>query len=175
MEKTPAPPAAPATQPDATRRRSRADGWTKQRQQNFLKSLALTGSVQRAAKAVGMSASSAYRLRLHPDAARFRYAWSCALVACASALRQIAFDRAINGTLEDVIQNGACVGTRIVHNDRLLMFLLREYGNQDANSVQGNLASSLGGLVDIDDPEAQTEAEAQSARFNNAGMSGELV
>ena len=42
---------------------TRHDGWTLERQVDFLEALAATGSVPRAAVAVGMSASGACRAR----------------------------------------------------------------------------------------------------------------
>ncbi|HYG47975.1 MAG TPA: hypothetical protein VD846_08535 [Allosphingosinicella sp.] len=44
----------------------RSDGWTPARQLAFILRLALLGGVAAAAKAVGMSRESAYRLRGHP-------------------------------------------------------------------------------------------------------------
>ena len=55
--------------------RTRADGWTEVRQCAFLVQLYLTGSATAAAKAVGMSRASAYRLRERPGAESFAYAW----------------------------------------------------------------------------------------------------
>ncbi len=140
-------------------RRVRRDGWTRQRQLTFLNSLALTGSVQRSALLAGMSPSSAYRLRLHPDAAAFRHAWTCALRACATLLRQVALDRAINGTLQDVIYQGSVIGTRVVHNDRLLMYMLREHGGMDSSGPQQHLVDSFQRLESIDDPDAEPPFE----------------
>ena len=51
--------------------RARHDGWTKVRQQGFILRLALGGCVTLAAKAVGKTRKSAYRLRERADAASF--------------------------------------------------------------------------------------------------------
>jgi hypothetical protein len=55
-------------------RRIRHDGWTPKRQLDFLAALARSRSVTKAARAVGMSRESAYRLRarLGPRARRSR-------------------------------------------------------------------------------------------------------
>ena len=45
------------------RRIPRTDGWTEEKQRRFIETLADTGLVNVAAKAVGMSRESAYRLR----------------------------------------------------------------------------------------------------------------
>ena len=59
--------------------RTRRDGWTVQRQADFLGMLAETGSVLGACEAVGMSRKSAYRLRSLPGAESFAAAWDAAL------------------------------------------------------------------------------------------------
>src|SRR5688572_13797612 len=56
-------------------RRSRRDGWSEVRQCAFLAQLYVTGSVTAAARAVGMSRASAYRLRVRPGADSFAFAW----------------------------------------------------------------------------------------------------
>lgn len=59
--------------------RPRGDGWTAERQAQFIGMLAQTGSVVAAAQAVGMGRESAYRLRRRPGAAGFAAAWDAAL------------------------------------------------------------------------------------------------
>ena len=59
--------------------RTRRDGWTVDRQADFLGLLAETGSVIGACEAVGMSRKSAYRLRSLPGAESFAAAWDAAL------------------------------------------------------------------------------------------------
>jgi hypothetical protein len=55
--------------------RSRRDGWTEVRQCAFLAQLYATGSVSAAARVVGMSRASAYRLRERAGAESFAFAW----------------------------------------------------------------------------------------------------
>ena len=55
--------------------RARADGWTEDRQARFIGILAETGSVAAAARAVGLSEMSAYRLRRRAGAGSFAHAW----------------------------------------------------------------------------------------------------
>jgi hypothetical protein len=110
------------------RRKPRKDGWTPQRQQEFIGALAATGSVERAAMEVQMSPSSAFRLRRSPGAEQFSAAWDVALQHAARVLLDTAFERAFNGSTEPVFdRDGNRVGTRHRQNDRLLMFLLRAY------------------------------------------------
>lgn len=60
---------------------SRRDGWTPQRQADFLGHLGETGSVSAACARVGMSRNSAYKLRRKPQAESFAAAWDAALGA----------------------------------------------------------------------------------------------
>lgn len=60
--------------------RSRRDGWTVERQGNFIGYLAETGCVADAARRVGMSRMAAWRLRRRPGAESLARAWD-AIVA----------------------------------------------------------------------------------------------
>lgn len=78
-------------------RRARADGWTPEVQQRFIEALARTGMVERACEEVGMSVSSAYRLRNAPGGEGFARAWAAVLARAADRLLDIAFEQAIEG------------------------------------------------------------------------------
>jgi hypothetical protein len=109
-------------------RKPRKDGWTPQRQLDFIRALADMGCVEQAAREVGMSVTSCYRLRNSPGAESFAAAWDTALAHAARKLVDLAFDRAIHGSDEPVFdKQGRRVGRRMRQNDRLLMFLLRPY------------------------------------------------
>ncbi len=109
-------------------RRPRKDGWTPQRQTEFIAALADCGVVEQAASAVNMSPKSCYRLRRAPGAGNFAAAWDAAIQQASKRLLDVAFDRAINGSDEPVFdKDGHRVGRRMKTNDRLLMFLLRAY------------------------------------------------
>lgn len=118
------------------RRKSRADGWSDSKQRDFIEALADSGSVAEAARAVGMSASSAYRLRRSPGGEAFARAWDAAVAQAVGMLVDVAFDRAINGTVEPVLDaEGRRIGSRHRPGDRMLMFLLAahypdRYGKQ---------------------------------------------
>ena len=107
------------------RKTARHDGWTAERQRDFIEQLADLGSVRAAGNAVSMTPESAYQLRRHPNAQEFRKAWEAALKLGVQRLEDIALDRALNGVEVPVYSYGKLVGTRRVYNDRLLMFLLR--------------------------------------------------
>jgi hypothetical protein len=59
--------------------KARHDGWTEARQRRFIDVLAATKSLTRACQAVGMSRTSAYKLRDRPGARQFRLAWDAVL------------------------------------------------------------------------------------------------
>lgn len=121
--------------PDFTpvpRRNNRHDGWTPERQRAFIEALADSGSVTRAAAMVNMAQANCYTLRRAPGAESFRAAWDAALDYGVLRLKDIAFERAIEGQLVPVFVAGKLMGFRRKRNDALLMFCLRHYG-QDAN------------------------------------------
>jgi|TARA_R100000501_G_scaffold14680_4_gene26673 hypothetical protein len=103
--------------------RDRHDGWTAVRQARFLNFLAESGVVSEACKAVGLSTTSAYRLRARN--ANFARSWDQALDRATVELEAIAFERAINGTEETVWSHGKAVGTRRRYSDGLLKTLLQ--------------------------------------------------
>ena len=112
-------------------RKYRHDGWTPERQKAFIGALADTGSVSRAAAMVNMAQTNCYTLRRAPGAEGFRRAWEAALDFGVARLKDVAFERAIDGYLVPVFVGGKLLGFRRKHNDALLMFCLRHYG-QDA-------------------------------------------
>jgi hypothetical protein len=107
----------------ARARRTRHDGWTLERQKNFIETLAATASVVNACRYVGMSRQSADKL--YNRSPQFRAAWHEATKASVHVLVDTAFDRAVNGTQEQVWHDGRMVGFKEKHHDRLLMYLLR--------------------------------------------------
>ena len=158
--------------PPKISRRIRVDGWTLPRQRLFIKVLAVTGSVEQAADNAGMSSSSAYRLRLHPDMTAFRSAWKAAMGACATTLRETAFDRAINGVMKPVYDNGMIVGREPVLNDRLLMFLLRHYDKEGQRSPEQVMIDTFDRLVEADDPDPEIVIAPRETAENTSDASG---
>ncbi|MET0371818.1 MAG: LysR family transcriptional regulator [Sphingobium sp.] len=77
------PPPPPARAPHTPAPRPQ---WTPTRQIAFLTALLETGSVARAARAAGMSRSSAHRLRLRLAGTRFDHSWDEALALYARRL-----------------------------------------------------------------------------------------
>ena len=110
---------------DAVPLRERHDGWTPERQADFIAALAETGCVNMAAKAVGKSTQTAYRLRRSFDAQSFRQAWDAALDYAIRRLSDAAYSRAIHGVAIPHFYKGELVGEHRRYNDRLAMFLMQ--------------------------------------------------
>jgi hypothetical protein len=102
--------------------RKRLAGWSAERQKLFLTVLAETGQVHLAAAAARLSARSAQALRVRSPA--FNAGWRMAEQLAVGRLSPIAFDRSINGRIEQVYQGGELVAERRVPSDKLLMWLL---------------------------------------------------
>ena len=116
----PAPPAGVVPfKPEPSRK---AGGWNALRQRLFIEALAETGSVHAAARSAGLSARSAYSLRVRSPA--FASAWNTAQQLAVGRLSALAFDRAINGRIEQVYHQGELVGERQIPSEKLLMWLL---------------------------------------------------
>lgn len=103
---------------------ARHDGWTPARQRAFIEGLADTGSVESAARGVGMSARSAYRLRGRADARAFDAAWNAALERAMRRLLPAAIERALNGSVRQRWYHGEMIAEERVYSDRLLIWLL---------------------------------------------------
>jgi hypothetical protein len=113
-------------------RRVRHDGWTPAKQELFLIYLGQIGIISAAAKAVGMSAKSAYALYNRSEAEQasappaeepvpsFAEAWHNAIDLGRDNARDLAISRAIYGEVRPVFYRGQQVGTRIVYDNRLL-------------------------------------------------------
>ena len=88
--------------------RYRANGWTPETQQGFIRALEAMGSVGRAAKAIGMGRRSAYRLRERPGADSFGRAWDRAISMGRMRQFDYAMERALNGiTTVRILRGGA--------------------------------------------------------------------
>lgn len=104
--------------------RLRHDGWTPDKQRLFVETLADTGCVSHAAKAVGKSRQSAYTLRRTAPNSMFAFAWDAAIKLAHARLVDIAMERAIAGEAVPIFHRGEQVGERRTHDNRLLMFLI---------------------------------------------------
>lgn len=107
---------------------ARHDGWTPERQRDFIEHLADSGSVTEAAQVAGMTPQSAYRLRRSRKGKQFATAWEAAIGHAMRKLTDVALDRAILGAEDRIItKDGVHIYTKYKPSDRLLMFLLRAH------------------------------------------------
>ena len=106
------------------RRRNRRGGWSEQAQRDFIACLQRTGSVAASARAVGRTASTAYRLLDAEGADSFALAWDKAYEEGLRRLREDSLDRALNGALVPVYRKGRLVRVEHRRNDRLAIALL---------------------------------------------------
>ena len=100
------------------------DSWTPQRQIEFLTALASSHSVSEAARAVGMSRQSAYRLRAKLKGEPFDLAWGAALRCRFDALAEAAMERALHGVEVPHFYKGELIHTSRKFDERLTVALL---------------------------------------------------
>ena len=125
-----APPAAPALSdcapleppPDNLGPEQR---WSRDKQVAFLRHLAATHSVAAAARSVGMSRQSAYRLRARLKGQPFDLAWAAAFDCVFNALAHAAMERALYGIEVPHLHNGEVVHVSRRFDERLTLGLLR--------------------------------------------------
>jgi hypothetical protein len=110
--------------------RFRKDGWTPARQADFLGRLAETGSVSAAARHVGKTRESAYRLRDKDGAQSFAAAWDFILAEPRRARKSttdLLQHRMAYGKLRPVMRGGRHVATlHSPDNDAVLQLYRRE-------------------------------------------------
>lgn len=120
--------AAQAALPQVRRKRaataSRELRWTRARQVDFLAALAETHSASQAARSVGMSRQSAYRLRARLRNQPFALAWDAAYQGAPHSLYHAALERAIEGVEVPHYVGGELVGTSRKFDERLTLALL---------------------------------------------------
>ncbi|PNU04909.1 hypothetical protein [Novosphingobium guangzhouense] len=117
--------------------RARRDGWTPARQAAFLGALAETGSVDAAARRVGLSRETAYRLRGKPGAGSFVAAWdkvtgkvTAKVTGGTAARRKVTPDeravRAKFGLLKVRMYRGQHVATELKPDNQAILSLLAQ-------------------------------------------------
>ena len=111
----------PDADPDAD---PHPDRWNKPKMAAFLRELAACHSVAAAARSVGMSRQSAYRLRARLKGEPFDLGWETAFQHSYDALHQAALERALHGIAVPVFFNGEQIATRQHYDERLTCFLL---------------------------------------------------
>jgi hypothetical protein len=158
----------------------RHDGWGPDVQRTFIDFLADTASVSEAARRVGRSASSAYRLRRHPEGGEFAAAWAAARALAIELIEDYALDRAANGVEVPVFAYGDKIATRRVFSESLVMFMLRNlaperYCSEGARALSALDQRKLESLKqqwraewEAERERAETESEAETGDFVEA-------
>lgn len=140
--------------------RYRHDGWTPDRQALFLSVLGETGCVADACRAIGLTTTSAYRVRRRiPE---FAEQWALALRRAMVSLEAVAWQRAVDGVRETVFHNGKEVGHRIRYSDSLLRLLIQR-GDMLANSPEQKARDAQAAMEEYD--KAQEELIAKIDRL----------
>jgi hypothetical protein len=104
----------------------RKNSITGDRQRAFIAHLAATGIVAEAARHIGASLEALYKLRHRPGAEGFAAAWDAAVGRGVMRIEHGALQRAIEGVERPIVSGGKLLGWHRVHNEALVMFLLRQ-------------------------------------------------
>jgi hypothetical protein len=120
MTKTAKTPPEPEYIPVARR----GPHWDPQKMADFLRMLAASHSVSEAARSVGMSRQSAYRLRSRLKGTPFDIAWETAFRQGFDNLAHAALERAMNGVEVPHYHKGELIGTSRRYDERLTVALL---------------------------------------------------
>ena len=104
--------------------RSRADGLTPEKQREFVEALADCGIARVAAARIGVSEQAIARARRRADARSFDLACEAARRIGARRLHDLAWERAVEGTIKQHFYHGELKGEERVYDNRLLIYLL---------------------------------------------------
>lgn len=129
--------------------RARRDGWTPERQRRFIHALSLMGVVTAAARAVGKSGTTAYRLRERPDAESFARAWDAAQDMAGDRAFDQAIDRAVHGVEVPRFYKGVQVATVRRPDYRLALKVLDHHFRAPRPAV--DFQAALDRLRDVPD------------------------
>ena len=121
LQSVPETPPEPAAEPTLPVRR---DGWTPEKQAEFLRQLASTHNVAEAARAVGMTRQSAYKLRNRLKGEPFDIAWAAAFRRKYDALAEAALERALGGVEVPHFYKGELIHVSRRYDERLTVALL---------------------------------------------------
>jgi hypothetical protein len=121
--------------------RARRDGWSPECQRGFILRLALCGSPGAAARAVGKTRRSAYRLREREGAESFALAWDKAAQWGQDSRLDFALERAIAGELRPYYYRGEKCGENVRYSAGLTLAVLKlmspRYGSPEKKRFFG--------------------------------------
>ena len=145
------------------RQRARRNGWSAERQQMFLFALSRCGSAARAARAVGMSPRSAYRLLHAPGADDFARAWDAAIDEGFERVRADALKTALGGAFVPVFRRGKLVRVEHRRSDRLAVALLTGRDHQVEDEFRRTMVSRRAQWAEIRAADAAKAEEKRRA------------
>ncbi|MEZ0244561.1 MAG: hypothetical protein ACAH11_14395 [Sphingomonas sp.] len=125
--------------------RKRHDGWTPARQRDFLAALYACGVVATAARAVGMSGRTAYRLRARPGAVSFAAAWDRLIREAHGRAVDMVNTAALTESFVPRYYRGLLTGLVTANNRRMLFAALRASGRHLRPRDSQHLADFLSG------------------------------
>ncbi|MBX9898451.1 MAG: hypothetical protein K2Y17_11255 [Qipengyuania sp.] len=159
------------------------DRWSKRKMADFLRVLAAQQSVAAAARSVGMSRQSAYKLRNRLKGEPFDIAWEAAFQHGYDALHQAALERALHGVEVPVFHKGEQIGARRHFDERLTTFLLAR-----RNTVGAQRLGRYGAAAEFwserwermleqveTGPVVWLDEAGQPFRANDAKLSGDML
>ena len=146
------------------RLRKRRNGWTEDTQRLFILALSECGCVAHAARVVGKSARTAYRLLEADGADSFAAAWDNAIALGVERLRADVMGRAVDGAWVPVVRRGVLVRFEHRRNDRLATSLLsgRAHSIVDAREQVTSRRKFQLKLKERDRREAEKRARAEA-------------
>lgn len=130
-------PSSPPSDPVSGVAKGQDPRWTNRKMVEFLRTLAATHSVKDAARAVGMSRQSAYRLRARLKGKAFDAAWDEAFHHSYGNLPYAALERALYGIEVPHFYKGELIGTSRRYDERLTVALLKLFNSHDVLIVGG--------------------------------------
>ena len=150
----------------AQMRSVRRDGWTEERRETFLETLAATCNVTASIRAAGMKGgSSAWALRKRD--AGFAEAWDEAIAIAYERLELVMLERAINGTEKMVVRGGKQVAMK-QYSDGVGIRLLQAHREtaQRVRAGEGGLCDPTEAFEELKrrlaEMQARTKADGQS-------------
>lgn len=140
--------------------------FSREAQGAFLDALSDWGNVRAAAKAAGVSHTTAYRMRR--ACSQFRRLWDAALLVARPQVEEVLADRALNGVEETVFYHGEEVATRTRHDGRLLLAHLGRLDRLVQNA--GVLEASQDFFAAVEELVNEPEIEFESAAPEEPGV-----
>lgn len=110
--------------PDLNPRTERTDGWTAERQRDFLSAIAEGHTVEAACRLVGMTHQSAYAFRRRAAGATFALGWQAASLLARNKIADVLVARALDGQVDTYTRADGETITRHRYDNRLASAML---------------------------------------------------